>query len=91
MTGVQTCALPIYFPYGVFASETPFAPGAGAGAEDDGYLVTFVTDMNADRSECQVFDARDLAVGPVARLALPERISSGTHSHFAPASQLARA
>ena len=53
---------------GVFASETPFAPRAGATAEDDGYLVTFVTDMNDDRSECLVFAATDLAAGPIARV-----------------------
>jgi carotenoid cleavage dioxygenase len=73
------------FPDGVFASETPFAPRTGGTAEDDGYLVTFVTDMNEDRSECLVFAAADLAGGPIARLALPERISSGTHSCWAPA------
>ena len=70
---------------GVYGSETPMAPRAGATAEDDGYLVTFVTDMNADRSECLVFDAADISVGPVARVRLPERISSGTHSCWAPA------
>jgi carotenoid cleavage dioxygenase len=76
------------FPDGVFASESPFAPRPGAVNEDDGYLVTFVTDMNEDRSECQVFDARDITAGPIARLALPERISSGTHSHWAGTAQL---
>jgi carotenoid cleavage dioxygenase len=65
---------------GVYGSETPMAPRAGATTEDDGYLVTFVTDMNADRSECLVFDAADITVGPIARVRLPERISSGTHS-----------
>ncbi len=39
---------------GVFGSETPMAPRPGATAEDDGYLVTFTTDMVNDRSECLV-------------------------------------
>ena len=52
------------FDDGVFASETAFAPRVGATAEDDGYLVTLVTDMNEDRSECLVFAATDLAAGP---------------------------
>jgi carotenoid cleavage dioxygenase-like enzyme len=73
------------FDDGVFASETAFAPRVGATGEDDGYLVTIVTDMNEDRSECLVFAATDLASGPIARLRLPERISSGTHSCWAPA------
>jgi carotenoid cleavage dioxygenase-like enzyme len=73
---------------GVYGSETPMAPRIGAAAEDDGYLVTFVTDMNADRSECWVFDASDIAPGPIARVRLPERISSGTHAYWAPARAL---
>jgi len=73
---------------GVFGSETPMAPRPGATEEDDGYLVTFTTDVNADRSECLVLDARDIGAGPIARVRLPHRISSGTHSCWASARQL---
>ncbi|MET7620083.1 carotenoid oxygenase family protein [Streptomyces sp. NPDC005408] len=73
---------------GVFGSETAMAPRTGSAGEDDGYLVTLATDMNADRSECLVFDAARLSDGPVARVRLPERISSGTHSTWAPGSAL---
>lgn len=73
---------------GVFGSETAMAPRVGSAGEDDGYLVTLTTDMNADRSECLVFDAARLTDGPVARVRLPERISSGTHSTWAPGSAL---
>ena len=76
------------FGEGVFGSETPFAPRPGATAEDDGYLVTFTTDVGRDLSECLVFDATDIAQGPIARVRLPERISSGTHSCWVPADQL---
>jgi carotenoid cleavage dioxygenase len=76
------------FPEGVFASEAPMAPRVGSTSEDDGYIVTFVTDMNNDRSECQIFAAQDLAGGPIAAVGLPERICSGTHSCWAPAAQL---
>ena len=72
------------FPKGVFASESPMAPRTGSTTEDDGYLVTFVSDVVSDTSECQVFDARDIARGPIARLKLPERIASGTHACWAP-------
>ena len=64
------------------------APRPGATGEDDGYLVTLTTDMNADRSECLVFDAARLTDGPIARVRLPERISSGTHSTWAAGSSL---
>jgi len=73
---------------GVFGSETPFAPRPGATAEDDGYLVTFTTDVGRDLSECLVFDATDITSGPIARVRLPERISAGTHSCWTPESAL---
>jgi carotenoid cleavage dioxygenase len=63
-----------------YGSEPGFAPRVGATAEDDGYLITYVTDMIEDRSECVIYDARKLADGPVARIILPARISSGTHA-----------
>ena len=46
--------------------------------------------MNDDASYCLVFDAARVADGPVCKLALPERISSGTHSTWAAGSQLRR-
>ncbi len=67
-------------PKGVFASEAPFCPRRAATSEDDGYLVTFTMDVNEDRSECLIFDARSLDRGPIARVRLPMRISSGTHA-----------
>lgn len=75
-------------PDGVFASETAMAPRLGSTAEDDGYLVTITMDVDADESHCCVFDATDPAAGPIARVRLPERISSGTHSYWAPESAL---
>jgi carotenoid cleavage dioxygenase len=69
-------------PEGVYASEAPMVPRDGSKAEDDGYVVTFTTDVNRDCSECLVFDAGDLAAGPIARVQLPERISSGTHAFW---------
>lgn len=76
------------FGEGVYGSETPFAPRPGATAEDDGYLVTFTTDLVRDLSECLIFDAASITDGPVARVRLPERISSGTHSCWTPAAML---
>ena len=66
-----------------FGSEAPFVPRIGAKSEDDGYIVTFVTDMVADQSELVILDALQLDQGPVCRLKLPHRISSGTHSTWA--------
>ena len=66
-----------------YASEAPFAPRVNAKDEDDGYLVSFVTNEDAGTSECIVIDAKRFADGPVCRIALPHKICSGTHAHWA--------
>lgn len=71
------------FGAGVFASETIMAPRVGSRSEDDGYLVTFTMDMNEDASYCVILDASAPSKGPVCKLRLPERISSGTHAAWA--------
>lgn len=68
---------------GRYASEAPFAPRIGSVDEDDGYLVSFIIDENRGTSECILIDARNLGAGPVCRIALPHKISSGTHSVWA--------
>ena len=72
----------VQLPEGVYASETVMAPRIGSTAEDDGYLVTFTMDVNRDRSECLVLDAANPTDSPVARIALPERMSCGTHAFW---------
>jgi carotenoid cleavage dioxygenase-like enzyme len=78
------------FDDGVYGSDAAMAPRVGSTGEDDGYLVTLTTDMNNDASYCLVVDATRVGDGPVCKLALPERVSSGTHSTWAPGSQLRR-
>jgi carotenoid cleavage dioxygenase-like enzyme len=68
-------------PDGRYASEAPFAARPGATDEDDGWLISFIIDENSGTSECLVVDARTMAVE--CRLALPHKISSGTHSVWA--------
>lgn len=75
-------------PEGVFASETSVAPQASGTSEDDAYLVTITSDKNADASYCLLFDAKDIASGPVCKLKLPERVSSGIRPTWAEGSQL---
>ena len=71
------------FPEGVYASESPMAPRTGSSSEDDGYVLTFITDMNENASACMVFSAADIGAGPMATIRLPERICVGTHSYWA--------
>ncbi|HNW19054.1 MAG TPA: carotenoid oxygenase family protein, partial [Sphingorhabdus lacus] len=67
---------------GRYGSEAPFAPRTNAKDEDDGYLVSFVIDENRGTSECILIDCKRFADGPVCRIALPHKISSGTHAHW---------
>ncbi len=78
----------VRLPPGVYASETVMAPRLGSTAEDDGYLLTYTMDMNDDSSSCLILDAADPTAGPIATVRLPERICSGTHATWAPASTL---
>ncbi len=75
---------------GVYGSETAVAPRVGSTGEDDAYLVTITSDMNTDESYALVFDAARVADGPVCKLKLPERVSSGTHSTWAAGEELRR-
>lgn len=69
------------FGEGRFGSEPAIARGLDAtDREDDGYGITFVTDMVEDRSEAVIFRLDDMESGPICRIILPERISVGTHA-----------
>jgi carotenoid cleavage dioxygenase len=67
---------------GWFASEAPFARRLGAGAEDDGYVVTIATNAETYASETWVFSARDICAGPIARVKLPARVPTGFHAKW---------
>jgi len=73
----------IDLPEGRYASEAPFVPRIGATDEDDGYLVSFIIDENKQTSECVLIDCKRFEEGPVVRIALPHKLSSGTHSVWA--------
>jgi carotenoid cleavage dioxygenase-like enzyme len=72
------------YPDGWFASESPFSPKIGARSEDDGYVVTIMTDAATHRSESWVFDAQQIERGPMARVKLPARVPTGFHAKWIP-------
>lgn len=77
----QTAEKQIYpFPEGTCGSETPFAPADNAQNEDDGYLITFLTNDETGESEAQIFDARNITAGPTCRLKMPGRVPAGFHA-----------
>ena len=68
------------FPDGSCGSETPFAPADNAQQEDDGYLISFLTDGETGGSQALIIDARNVAKGPVCRLQIPGRVPVGFHA-----------
>jgi carotenoid cleavage dioxygenase len=83
------------FDEGHYGSESPFASRdravtqTSADSEDDGYVVSFVSIPAERRAELQVFDARDLAAGPLCRALIPHHIASGFHSCWIASNRLA--
>lgn len=64
------------------AGEAVFVARENGTAEDDGWLLTFVHDLNAESTEFVVMDAADFARGYVARVALPQRVPFGFHGNW---------
>lgn len=57
-----------------FVSPAAFAPRPGSDVEDDGWVLAVVQDGRSKTSALAVFDARDVARGPVARLHVPDSV-----------------
>jgi carotenoid cleavage dioxygenase len=74
---------------GRYGGETVFAPRVGAQAEDDGYVLTFVTDSADGASEVVVIDAQRVEDGPIARVEIPHRVPIGYHTWWVGADDLA--
>ena len=77
-----------FYGEGRWGSESPFAPRDGSTGEDDGYLVSFVTDERDGTSVVEVLDASDIAAGPVATITLPQRVPLGFHATWIRRDQL---
>ncbi|WP_204114512.1 carotenoid oxygenase family protein [Shimia biformata] len=75
-------------PKGQFVSEAPFAPRINSKGEDDGYLVTFVTNVETGKGECALFDAQNIGDGPICRVIMPYHIPTGAHAFWAGADLL---
>ncbi|MEO9598943.1 carotenoid oxygenase family protein [Parasphingorhabdus sp.] len=71
-----------HFGNGTAAGELIFAPRKGAADEADGYAMTLIHPANSPTSELVVFAANDIAGGPIARVIIPFRISSGFHCNY---------
>jgi carotenoid cleavage dioxygenase len=76
----------VWRPHGaVHSGEWLFVPIGGDPAEDAGYLMSFLYDDRNATSELAIVDATDVAAGPVARIAVPQRVPYGFHAAWVPA------
>lgn len=66
------------------SGEHVFAPDPDGRAEDDGWLLTFVSDRATAASDLVVLDARAIAAGPIARVRIPRRVPIGFHANWFP-------
>ncbi|MGB1015649.1 MAG: carotenoid oxygenase family protein, partial [Nannocystaceae bacterium] len=74
---------------GWHGGEVVFAPRDGATEEDDGYLLSYVSEFESGRSQVHVWDARRPSDGPIARIDLPQRVPEGFHAEWVPATKAA--
>jgi carotenoid cleavage dioxygenase-like enzyme len=68
--------------------EPCFIPRKADAPEGDGWLVALVDDHVRNYSDLCIFDALDVASGPIARAKLPIRLRQGLHGNWAAADQL---
>lgn len=71
-------------PDGTHAGEVVFVPDGDDAGPDEGWLLTYVYDRRTERSSCVVLDATDVSAGPVASIALPQRVPFGFHGTWVP-------
>ena len=62
--------------------ESVFAPNPHGQSEDDGWLLNAVFDDATDRTDLCVFNANDVAAGPIARVHVTQRIPFGFHANW---------
>ncbi|KEZ45542.1 Lignostilbene-alpha,beta-dioxygenase isozyme III [Scedosporium apiospermum] len=64
--------------------EPVFVPKAGESAEGEGYLMALLNHLDVQRNDLVIFDALNLAKGPICALHLPVRMRMGLHGNFVP-------
>ena len=64
--------------------EPVFVPRSPDAEEDDGWVLAYAYDADADRSDVVILDARDFSAEPVATIHLPVRVPFGFHGNWIP-------
>jgi carotenoid cleavage dioxygenase len=66
------------------ACEAVFVPASPGAAEDDGWVLSLVYDVERDTSELIVLNAADFTGAPQAVVHLPQRVPFGFHGNWVP-------
>ena len=66
----------------VSSGEPVFVPAAGAIAEDEGYVITYLYDRATAGSSFVVLNAQDMSAAPLALVPLPQRVPNGFHGSW---------
>ena len=72
----------ISFPENHFGYEASFAPRDGATAEDDGYVVGYVTNESDLTTEFWITPSQNFDGGPIARIKLPQKVPPKFHGRW---------
>jgi carotenoid cleavage dioxygenase-like enzyme len=73
------------FEVGDTPGEPVFVPRTPDAAEGDGFILTVVHRAADNRSDLAVFEAQDIAAGPIALVKVPRRVPFGFHGNWMPA------
>ncbi|CAN5485624.1 carotenoid oxygenase family protein [soil metagenome] len=68
--------------------EPCFIPRSADAAEGDGWIVMVCNRLEEHRSDLLLFDALDIAKGPIATAHIPVRLRFGLHGNWAPAAAI---
>ncbi|MDF2445853.1 MAG: carotenoid oxygenase [Moraxellaceae bacterium] len=69
----------------LLSGEVVFVPRSSTSAEDDGWLLSFVHDLDCGPSRVVILNAGDVAGPPQAVIELPLRVPLGFHGNWIPA------
>jgi carotenoid cleavage dioxygenase len=69
-------------PAGDYAGEPVFVPRSADAAEGDGWIVSLIYRGAEDKSDFAVFEAQNLAAGPIACARIPRRVPFGFHGNW---------
>lgn len=67
-----------------FGGEPLFVARPGGTQEEDGWVLLWIYNAERDRTELAIFNAQDIATGPIAKLNLKHHVPYGLHGSFTP-------